>query len=180
MSTEFPLICENPVLDRYYKLIHRIGANESEIHVFVGHVSEEVREALNAIQLNRKLITSHEKVLTQYFGLNYKKILAIEGHTDVTKRFYIDDLIEVDDNIGTIKNKIATYLRMSVEWQYLYTNIEANGEQQSVCLGHTFIKRKESKRSIDVLIDYPKNPFGNIMLDHNSMNYFVNTHNGTQ
>ena len=180
MSNSLPLICENPVPDRYYKLIHRIDPDTSEVYVFVGHVTEEVREALNAIQKNQKLSSNQEEQLTQYFGLNYKKILALEGYLGTYPPIYIDDLIEVDDSIAAIKNKIATYLRMLVEWEYLYVNIDTDGKKQSVCLGHTFIERKETKKSDDVLIEYPKDPFINIDLNHPSMNYFVDSHTGTK
>src|SRR5690348_6826827 len=114
MSTQLPLICENPIPDQYYKIINRVDDDSSEVYVFVGHVPVEVRESLNIIQKGQKPSSSQDEGLKKYFGLNYKKILGLDPYFGSSPLIYINDLIEVDDSIASIKNKIAVYLRMLV------------------------------------------------------------------
>ena len=172
-----PLICENQIPDRYYKVINRISPTISDIYVFVGVVPENINSILELIQKGNKLVSGQNNQLLKYFGINYKRILATEGYNN-SNVSYIRDLIEIDDNISAIKNKIAAYLRILIDWQYLYVYINGGGNQGAISLGHTFIERKESKKSEDILIEYPKDPFENVDLSHSSMNYFVDANTG--
>lgn len=186
MSNTLPLICENKIPDRYYKLINQIDPNNWEIYIFTGQVPTDIREILQFLQKGGSLNASQSDILLKFFGINYKNILALESPLNKYPVTYLDDLIEVDDSVAAIKNKIVKYLRVLVDWQYLYINMNTTKGQELISLGHTFIQRKESKKSEDVLIEYNMNPFADIKMnpypDINlgdaSMNYFVDQHTG--
>ena len=175
MSGSLPLICENEVSDRYYRIINRIDSNNSQVYVFVGQVPNNIQTLLNLIKKGTSLNASQNNDLATYFGTNYRTLLGIDNPANVT---YVADLIEIDDSIAAIKNKIAVYLRIAVDWQYLYANIDTGDKKTQISLGHTFIERKESKKDEDILIDYPKDPYEDVDLSHPSMNAFVDSHTG--
>ena len=137
------VICENTLPDRYYQVIHRLDANQSKVYVFIGQVPVAIREVLDLIQTGKTTNQAQLKRLEQHFGSDYRDILGL-GHASTPT--YLPDLIEIDDSVAAIKNKLAVSLHLSVDWEYLYAKIDVGGGQiDSVCLGHTLIERKQKE-----------------------------------
>ncbi len=175
--SKLPSICEMVNPDHYYKVINYLSHNQQEVYIFVGQHEVEVRQMLTKIEQNTKLSATDHTMLESIFGQDYQKKLALEGQWSHSQKYYIDNLIEADDSILAIKSKISVYLKLAIDWQYLYAKVkikEVNQTQESyICLGHTFVERSENKKTEGAIIDYVKDPYLPIDLVHPSINYFI-------
>lgn len=177
-----PPICENKIPDRYYRVINHISPKESIMWIFIGPISDTLQPIIDALQKGSVPNSIQTDSLVNHFGSQYMSILALDGSSGSSKVIYINDLIEVDDDISAIKNKIAVYGKIMPDWQYLYVYVpvEETKSVAEVGLGFTFILKKENKKSEDILIEYPKDPFADISLTHSSLNAFIDQHTGNK
>jgi hypothetical protein len=142
-------ICNVPIPERYYKI-----KRGSQIIAFVG--KSEITETLNKLRDQTPLKTSDKKILVGKFGDKYQTVLGLQ---DGENWDYIEDLIEIDDTIYDLKNKIAVYLEQDIDSIYLYATVK----DKLLCLGHTFFEKigKNDKR----LIEYPLDPYALVDLE---------------
>jgi hypothetical protein len=178
---ELPVLCEGQVPDRYYKLISKLDDKKWLINIFVGQTPADIRTILTAIENGAEPTSPESAKLKAHFGPSYLTSLALDGPLVSHPVKYINDLIEVDDSVNIIKAKIAVYLKIPLDWQYLYAHIDAGANQSlDVCLGHTFVERPEDKNAEEEVIPFPLDPYEDINLVHPSMSYFIDPNTGFQ
>lgn len=187
-------LCEINIQDRYYKIINLIGQLK-KIYIFVGRVDEPTLRVLENIKkiINQILIKPREGIidlqlssqdtalLISKFGDQYEDILNISNQSlqDVVAWDYVENMIELDDNITNIKDKTANMLGQVFDYLYLYVetliqdpmDITQNVHKMT-SLGHTFIDNKDN------IIEYPINPYQSIDLTDVSTKEFIEIYEG--
>lgn len=144
--------------DRYYRVLHQIKANENIIYVFLGQIYSKITTILKQItdQGKQSLNPDQLKTLKNVLGEDYQKILAL--NLNGQQIYYIPELIEFDDSVAQIKQKIAYWLTPSRYTKFLYLYLQIT-ESKNVGLGHAFIEKKETKKAVERLINFPANPY---------------------
>uniref|UniRef100_A0A6C0BLN5 Uncharacterized protein n=1 Tax=viral metagenome TaxID=1070528 RepID=A0A6C0BLN5_9ZZZZ len=153
-------LCEQSLQDHYYKVAHWQG-DHRHWYACLGEIPAAIDQILKPFNGHRGLLTTqlltHDQVtqVSQYFGVvmtSSDQLMTLLGWDQVTSGdewSYWSWLIETDDNVFQIKNKVACELKVAPEFLYAY--IEDATTHQLTTVDHTFT-------SNDVTLDIPAEP----------------------
>jgi len=131
-------ICSSPILINFYKIKKYINSKEFDLFIFIGKLNDdekEIFEKLNTNDEDKKLkekfddLDSNEKSIINRFFLKYNtksgtivKKEIFKQNKNCRKIKFIFALINDDDSIKLIKNKIFVYLSNESKKDYIPPN----------------------------------------------------------
>jgi hypothetical protein len=173
-------LCNHPINTHFYKVVHLVSNEIKIMYVFGGSVNDDnnLKDLLDKISELKKSKTQIQfdddqiDLLLPHFGDQYRDVLGLDD--DVDQWHYLPHLIEVDDNIVNVKDKIVAYLNQSSNHIYLFTHITTpqqteTNQEQSICLDHTFVTKSEEE-----VIQYDLNPYQSLSADEGKDGYYIN------
>src|SRR3989338_930702 len=114
-------LCDHPVDQIIYRVrrIRSLDGQKDELHLFVGSdLPEEVWNYLKQIsgKIPKQTVRQVPSVFMEHFDGNYRQTLALDS---TLKTFYHNMIIEVDDNIIQLREKIFEATGVTLVHQYL-------------------------------------------------------------
>ena len=179
--------------------------NINEIEANEANEANEVTEAkldnssnyIDNDKIIRKIYKIHNIGTNKIYIFNGDKLNEINSNEINSNFIRINSFIENDDNINTVKNKIAKYLNIPPNMQYLFITDAEIGKKRGIItdkkdinylcgktildyIGYAFQTKKilRGKKGLtntvkgDKLIQFPLNPFDTNEL-HDSSKYFI-------